>query len=212
MHRTRTGEGQRVDGTLLGAQVAWLANQASNTLNAGFVPGRLGTAHPSIVPYQAFDAADRPMMLAIANEPIWVRFCAAIERSEIATDPRFARNVDRVANRDVLVPLLADVLATQPRATWLARFDAADVPAGAINALDEVFADDAVRALDLVARTPDATIGEVVTVRFPVELSVTPASIRRPPPRLGEHDDELLAWLGCSEDEIAAHRERLATS
>jgi len=208
VHRARTGEGQRVDGTLIGAQVALLANQASNTLNAGFVPGRLGTAHPSIVPYQAFDAADRPMMLAVANEAIWTRFCAAIERPALASDPRFARNVDRVANRDVLVPLLAEVLATQPRATWLARFEAADVPAGAINALDEVFADDAVRALELVTRTTHPTMGEVASVRFPVELSQTPASIRRAPPALGEHDEELLAWLGCSSDEIAAHRAR----
>lgn len=208
VHRERTGEGQRVDGTLLGAQVALLANQASNTLNAGIVPGRLGTAHPSIVPYQAFDAADRPMMLAVANEAIWIRFCDAIGRAELAADPRFARNVDRVANRDVLVPLLASVLGTQPRATWLTRFEAADVPAGAINALDEVFADDAVRALELVTRTSHPVIGEVATVRFPVDLSATPASIRRPPPQLGEHDTELLVWLGCTDDEIDAHRAR----
>jgi crotonobetainyl-CoA:carnitine CoA-transferase CaiB-like acyl-CoA transferase len=211
VHRARTGEGQRVDATLLGAQVAWLANQASNTLNAGFVPGRLGTGHPSIVPYQAFNTSDAPLMLAVANEAIWQRFCGAIGDPGLATDARFAGNVDRVANRDALVAGLSERFATATRATWLERLDAADVPAGAINALDEVFADEAVRALDLVARSQHPTIGEVASVRFPVELSRTPASVRRAPPQLGEHDAELLTWLGCSDEEIAAHRARIAT-
>lgn len=208
VHRARTGEGQRVEGTLLGAQVAWLANQASNTLNAGVVPGRMGTAHPSIVPYQAFHASDAPFMLAVANEAIWKRFCVAIDRAPLAEDARYARNIDRVANRGTLISELESVFAQATRSDWLSRLDAADVPAGAINALDEVFADDAVTALDLVSTIGHPSVGEVRSVRFPVDLARTPASVRLPPPRLGEHDAELLRWLGCDDAEIDAHRLR----
>ena len=127
-HRDRTGEGQRVHVSLLGSQVAWLANQASNYLNGGLQPTRMGNAHPNIVPYQVFHASDEPFVVAVANETIWHRFCAAIARGELAYDPRFATNADRVANRATLTEDLARVFAEQPRATLLARLDAAGVP------------------------------------------------------------------------------------
>lgn len=200
--RDRSGIGQRVDASLIGAQVAWLANQASSTLNAGVVPGLMGTAHPSIVPYQAFDAADGPFMLAVANESIWARFVEAIESPELAEDPRFATNPARVEHRDALVQVLRGVFSRERREAWLSRFEAADIPAGSINRVDEALSDPAVEALHLVERTRTAHGKEVSTVRFPVDLSQTPASIRRGPPSLGQHDGEVLAWLGFEPREI----------
>jgi crotonobetainyl-CoA:carnitine CoA-transferase CaiB-like acyl-CoA transferase len=209
-HRERTGQGQVVESTLIGAQLALLANQASNTLNAGVAPGRLGTAHPSIVPYQGFEASDASFMLAVANEPIWRRFSAAIDRNDLAADPRFESNSRRVANRDELLTILKQIFATRSRADWLTLFDQAGVPAGPINSLQEAFADPVVRALDLVQEISHPSIGSVSGVRFPVDLSATPAAIRAHPPALGEHDAEVLRWLEFDEAAIEAHRERNA--
>lgn len=204
--RDRGAGGQRVDATLLGTQIAWLANQASNTLNAGVVPDRLGSAHPSIVPYQAFDASDGPFMLAVANEALWGRFVQAIERLDLGEDGRFTNNADRVANRGELVSVLESLFAARTRADWLELFEASGIPAGPINRLNEVFVDPAVLALDLVDTHVDRDGREVSTVRFPVAMSATPATVRRAPPRIGEHDDELFEWLGYGADQIEALR------
>lgn len=206
VERERSGVGQRVDGTLLGSQIAWLANQASSTLNAGVVPGPMGTAHPSIVPYQAFEASDGAFILAVPNEAIWWRFCGSLEEPALADDPRYARNADRVANRIALIAHLSERFASRPRADWIAQLVAADVPAGAVNRLDEVFADPAVRALDLVVETPHPGFRSVKSVRFPVDLERTPASVRFPPPALGEHNDEVLSWLGYDDETITRLR------
>lgn len=206
--RTSSGEGQRVDATLLGAQVAWLANQASSTLNAGIVPGRMGSAHPSIVPYQSFHAADGPFVLAVPNAAIWRRFCEAIDRPELAEDPRFITNEQRVQNRSELIGLLEEEFARVSRASLLDVLGRAEVPAGAINDLDEVFADPAVHALRIVSQQQHPQAGEIASVAFPVQLSKTPATVRRHPPMLGEHDDEILSWLGLDPSQIEAYRTR----
>jgi formyl-CoA transferase len=202
--RDKRGEGQRVHVSLLGTQVAWLANQASNFLNGGVEPTRMGNAHPNIVPYQVFHASDGPFIIAVANETIWRRFCAVTGRDDLARDPRFATNADRVANRFGLAGDLERMFATRPRAEWLAELGAGEVPCAPINSIAEVFADEQVRALGLVEDVPHPTAVNVKLVRSPIELSPEPASIRRAPPLLGEHTLEVLAELGYSKEEVQA--------
>ncbi|HEV2686154.1 MAG TPA: CaiB/BaiF CoA-transferase family protein [Actinomycetota bacterium] len=203
-HRDVTGEGQRIHVSLLGSQVAWLANQASNYLNGGLEPTRMGNKHPNIVPYQVFHASDEPFVVAVANETIWRRFCAVIQRDELADDPRFTSNAERVANRAALTEDLAHLFVEQPRATWLGKLDAAGVPCGPINTIAQVFDDEQVRALGLVEELPHPTAGTVRLVKPPFELSVTPATQRRHPPLRGEHTEQLLLELGYSDEEARA--------
>ncbi|HLW18443.1 MAG TPA: CoA transferase, partial [Actinomycetota bacterium] len=177
-HRDVSGEGQRVHVSLLGSQVAWLANQASNYLNGGFTPTRMGNKHPNIVPYQVFHASDEPFVIAVANETIWRRFCETMGRNDLATDARFSSNADRVANRDALTEDLAQMFVEQPRATWLAKLDAAEVPCGPINTIADVFADEQVRALGLVEDIPHPTATTVRLPKPPFELDKTPAETR----------------------------------
>jgi crotonobetainyl-CoA:carnitine CoA-transferase CaiB-like acyl-CoA transferase len=210
-HRDHTGQGQRVHVSLLGSQVAWLANQASNYLNGGLEPTRMGNAHPNIVPYQVFHTSDQPFVIAVANETIWHRFCAVIERGDLMEDPRFATNADRVANREALTTDLATMFAEQPRATWLRRLDAAGVPCGPINSIADVFADEQVRALGLVEEIPHPSAGTVRLVKAPFDLDRSPATTRRHPPLRGEHTAEVLRELGYSEEEAGSMVEKQGT-
>jgi crotonobetainyl-CoA:carnitine CoA-transferase CaiB-like acyl-CoA transferase len=210
-HRDHTGEGQRVHVSLLGSQVAWLANQASNYLNGGLEPKRMGNKHPNIVPYQVFHTSDEPFVVAVANEAIWHRFCAVIERADLMNDPRFETNADRVTNREALTADLANMFAEQPRATWLRRLDAAGVPCGPINSIAEVFADDQVRALGLVEEIAHPSAGTVRLVKAPFDLDGSPAETRRHPPLRGEHTAEVLRELGYSEEEVRSIVEKQGT-
>ena len=214
-HAERTGQGQHVDMALLDTQVAMLANLGANYLVGGKVPGRVGNAHQNIVPYQVFEAARRPdgqpdhLILAVGNDGQFARYCEIIGKPELATDPRFARNADRVRNRTVLVPLLEAVMKTRPKAEWLAALEAAKVPCGAINDLAEVFADPHVQARAMVDQWAHPVRPDLRLVASPMKLSGTPVRHDLPPPQLGQHTEEVLAQvLGMSEGQVAALRQQ----
>ncbi len=205
-HRDLCGQGQHIDISLLDCQVAWLANQASNYLIGGNVPGRQGTAHPNIVPYQSFASADGHLMLAIGNDAQFARFARIAGRPEWADDPRYASNPARVHNRKLLVPQIAAVMTQRRTASWLEALQAESIPAAPINDVAEVFADPQVQARELRLEM-SRDDGEVVpVVRNPVRFSATPVEHRQAPPRLGQHTREVLSELGISCDQIDALR------
>ncbi|WP_296252416.1 CaiB/BaiF CoA-transferase family protein [uncultured Stenotrophomonas sp.] len=191
-HAERTGVGQQIDLALLDTQVAWLANQASNYLIGGVVPTRQGTAHPNIVPYQVMPAADGYFMLAVGNDGQFARLCEVIGEPELARDPRYASNNARVANRELLVPHLQQVLRTRPTSEWLAALEQAVVPANPVNRIDQVFADPQVQARGLRIELPHAGGGRVAMVRNPLKFSATPLRYELAAPVLGQHTAEVL--------------------
>jgi formyl-CoA transferase len=209
--RAVTGEGQLVDVSLLDAQVALLANVASNYLVGGTEPRRLGNAHPNIAPYEAFQARDRWFALAAANQRQWTTLCDAIARPDLRQDPRFATNGDRVANRPALVETLNETFATRDADDWLADLAEAGLPCGPINTVPDVFSHPQAQARGLALETEHPTAGPIRLTGFPYKLSHTPAGVRRPPPRLGEHTEEvLMELLDYSAGDVTALREHEA--
>jgi crotonobetainyl-CoA:carnitine CoA-transferase CaiB-like acyl-CoA transferase len=201
--RERTGRGQHVDLALLDVQVAMLANQAQGYLASGRAPPRLGNAHPSIVPYQAFATGDGHLVLAIGNDEQFARLCRLAGRPELASDPRFASNAARVENRASLVPTLEALLARRSSAEWIAALEPAGVPCGPINDLAEVFADPQVVHRGLRIEVPHPLAGTAALVASPIRLSETPVEHRVAPPLLGQHTREVLSQLlGLGKDEI----------
>lgn len=207
LHRERSGEGQYIDVALLDVQVAMLANMNTNFLVSGQPPKRWGNAHPNIVPYQAFRAADQWIVVAVGNDEQYRRFCELAGRSELHRDERFTRNSDRVRNRETLVPLIAELIAQHPAAWWLEALERAGVPCGPINDLRQVFDNEQVRARGLRIEIEREDAGAVPLVGSPLKMSATPPSYRLPPPRLGEHTEQVLReLLGYDDDAIAAVR------
>jgi crotonobetainyl-CoA:carnitine CoA-transferase CaiB-like acyl-CoA transferase len=202
-HRDATGCGQHIDMALLDTQVAMLANLGANYLTTGIVPQRMGNAHQNIVPYQVFEAADGHIILAVGNDSQYAKFCEAAGRPDLALDPRFIRNADRVRHREVLVPLLAALLKTRSKAQWLSVLEAAKVPCGAINNLAEVFADPQVQAREMVQAAPHPLTDDLRLVASPIKMSATPPTLRRPPPLLGEHTEEVMREMACGKQRAA---------
>ncbi|MFB7355305.1 CaiB/BaiF CoA transferase family protein [Streptomyces gardneri] len=192
-HREHTGEGQRVEVSLLTSLLSALTNQAAAHLGAGVVPRAMGNSHPSIAPYEVFEARDRPLVLAVGTDRQFRTLCERLGRRELADDPRFATNTARVAHREELVEELSGPLGTRTADGWFEELSAAGVPCGPINDVAAAF--DLADRLGLAPRVPEAAAGPG-QVANPIRLGATPPSYRGAPPRLGEHTDVLLAALG----------------
>jgi formyl-CoA transferase len=201
--REKIGVGQRIDTSLLEAEVASLINVGSNYLVGGTVPARWGNAHPNIVPYQNFKTADGYLVIGVASEVIWRRFCAAVGREDIADDPRYANNSKRVENRAELIALLSALFVQRDNDTWFRLLTEAEVPCAPVQTIDQVFQAPQVLHRDMLMEVDHPTAGRVRMAGIPVKFSVTQASVRRPPPLLGEHSENVLKnWLGMSADAI----------
>jgi crotonobetainyl-CoA:carnitine CoA-transferase CaiB-like acyl-CoA transferase len=203
-----TGRGQRIDLSLLGSTLASLVNQAQNAFTTGVAPSRLGNAHPNIVPYEAFATADGAIAIAVGSARQWPRLCDALGLDDLATDPRFATNGDRVERRHELRPILAARLRERATHAWLTALEAAEIPAGPINDIVSAFASPEAVAIGMTVEQEHPAWGVIRQVGIPFQLSETPASIRTPPPTLGQDTDEILGELGYPAPEIAALRER----
>jgi formyl-CoA transferase len=216
--RRQTGQGQHIDMALLDVGMAVLANQAAGFLNTGKVPQRQGNTHPSLAPYQTFETADGQMLLAVGNEGQFARFCEAAGQPGWATDERFRTNTQRVQHREALIPLMLTVTRTRSTAQWITLLEDKAVPCGPINDIGQAFADAQVQARGLVIKQPVAQVNKasqaitnvalptVQTVASPLRLMATPPVLRRAPPRLGEHTDEVLAELGLDVAKVAVLR------
>jgi crotonobetainyl-CoA:carnitine CoA-transferase CaiB-like acyl-CoA transferase len=206
-HRERSCVGQHLDLALLDTQVAFLANQAMNYLASDEVPGRLGNAHPNIVPYQTFNTRDGAIILACGNDNLFNRFCDVAGCGHLAQDPLFSTNGKRVENRAGLVPLLAEVLAKRTTHEWVAALEAAGVPNGPINTIAQVFEEPQVKARGMKIELDHPLAGKVPLVASPMRFSATPLEFRAPPPTLGQHTDEILKnVLDMSDADIARLR------
>ncbi len=203
-HRDRTGEGQHIDMALLDVQVAAIANMNLNYLTSGRVPRRQGNAHANIVPYQVFTAADGDLVIAVGNDGQFARLAEVIGEPQLSADPRFAKNADRVRNRDVLVPMLQTVFATRSVGAWIAAIEPEGIPCGPINDIGQVFAHPQVIARQMRRDLPHPVAGSAPTVSNPIRYSATPIAYDRAPPTLGQHTREVLGEiLGLSEETIA---------
>ncbi|MFD4838062.1 CaiB/BaiF CoA transferase family protein [Achromobacter sp. NPDC058515] len=205
LERAQSGLGQHIDMALLDCQVAMLANQNLNFMTSGVAPLRAGNAHQNLVPYQVFAASDGHLIVAVGNDSQFRNYCGAIGLPELSADPRFSTNPQRVKNREELVPLLAERMATGARDHWLAALEAVGVPAGPINTLDQVYEDPQVLARGMKRELPHPAAGTVPMAASPLKFSGSPVEYRRPPPMLGEHTEQVLSEkLGLSAEEIQA--------
>ncbi len=203
--RERTGRGQLVDAALFDGQISWLTYNAGSYFATGQNPRRLGNAHPSIVPYQAFRTADGYVNVAVGSEAIWRRFSAAVA-PELVDDRRFATNRDRVASRQALIDQLEGIFVTRSTQDWMRTLDAAGVPSGPIMTMEEVFRDPQVRHRNMLVELTHPVAGRIQQTGLPIKLSDTPGAIRTPPPTLGQHTDAILEGLGLSIEEVAVLR------
>jgi crotonobetainyl-CoA:carnitine CoA-transferase CaiB-like acyl-CoA transferase len=202
--RERTGDGQRIDISLLDTQVALLSYVASNYLVSGQVPRRYGNGHPNLVPYQAFQASDGYLAFAAGNDAQWTRFCTQVGKPEWAEDPRFATNRARVENRGAVVERLKDLFRTRPVKAWMDVCESIGIPSAPINTLDRVFDDQQVLARGMRTEIEHPTAGSVPLVGSPLCVPTSPTQVFRAPPTLGQHSqDVLIDMLGYTPEEVA---------
>lgn len=208
-NRHKSGEGQYIDMALLDVQVAAMANMNMNYLVSGAIPKRQGNAHANIVPYQVFRSSDGHLVLAVGNDRQFAKFCDIAGCPQLATDERFATNANRVRNREVLVPMLQEVLLTRTTAEWVAPLEAAGVPSGPINNIAQTFEHPQVKHRKMKVDLPHPQSGTVPSVANPIKFSGTPIAYRTAPPLLGQHTQDVLSTLGgMAEEEIKALRDK----
>ena len=211
LHARATGQGQHIDLALFDVQAAMLANQASNWFVSGVSPQRLGNAHPNLAPYQPFPASDGAVIVAVGNDGQFAALCRALGAPELAGDPRFASNALRVEHRAALAPAIAALTAGRTMAELFAALEAAGVPCGPINSIEQVFAEPQAVARELVVQQArDDLAGPVRTVASPIRMSATPAAYDGAPPALGQHTDQVLGEL-LGADQLAALKAAGAT-
>ena len=207
-YRERHGSGQYIDISMLDLQVSWLSYQAGSYFSTGKPPGRVGTAHPTQVPYQVFAGQDgKAVNVAVGSQRLWERFCKVMNREDLVNMPEYATNSERVKNRDTLVALLEEEFLKKPAAHWLKMLGKEGVPCGPINSLGDVFADLQVKAREMLVEVPHPALGKVKQTGISIKFSDTQGSIERHPPLLGEHTQEVLLEMGFSEQEIHSMKE-----
>jgi len=206
--RNQSGKGQHIDVSLLDTQAALLANVASNYLIGGETPQRQGNAHPNIAPYEPFQAKDKGFVLGAANQRQWEKLCDTIQQPDLKNDPRFLTNQDRVKNRTALIEVLNEVFREKTAADWLDQIQAGGLPCGPINTVPEVFQHPQREERGLVQEVQHSSAGSIPLTGFPYKLSRTPAEIHHSPPRLGEHNQEILVEvLGYTRKEVEKFQE-----
>ena len=202
INRLRTGQGQHVDTSLLEGGIAYTFWESAMYFATGDVPDPKGSAHRLTAPYQAFETSDGYVNVGAANQANWERLCAAIGRDELVSDPRFVAPSDRMSNVDELVSTLEDIFSQESSAHWLKTLENAGVPCGPIYDLEQVYADPQVQSREMMVETDHPVAGRVKNIGIPIKLSETPGRFQRPAPTLGQHTDEVLRELGCSDAEI----------
>lgn len=208
MARNHIDKGQYIDIALLDVQVATLANQGLNYLATGNNPKRQGNAHPNIVPYQTFNTSDGIIMLAIGNDTQFRKFCQFVERPELADNPNFQTNEQRVINRESLIEHLSKILLSHPTVWWINQLETLDIPCGPINTLQEVFNHSQIKHRNLVRKIPDNCSKQIYTIASPINLSETPLQYRSASPDLSEHCEKILSSeLGYDSEKIQHLRE-----
>jgi formyl-CoA transferase/CoA:oxalate CoA-transferase len=201
--REHTGKGQYVEASLLEGMVSAASYHVVNYLGTGVNPGPLGQGHPSLAPYQMFPSKDGRVMLGAANDGLWRKFCTVVARPDLADDPRFVTNLDRVNNRQALIPLLEELFRTKTTQEWVELLEGAGIPNAPVNTIADLVADPQVAQRAMIVDVPHPTVSGLRAPASPLRLSDGPASVRRHPPANGEHTKEILCELGYSTNDIA---------